>query len=247
MRRGRLVAASAGNDLRSWAHHLPAWGCLVAAAAIVGLTLLGSGTHSLFRQALGGPEVVVLGGQLHVGAGWTWLAVGTLFIMSLTVLLEVPSRWTQLTLVRGVSRRQWVAARLAALAAGAVVYLSGLLVVMAVVAVADQPRSLVGGIGWDVGLWAVGLVGIGWFAVALRLITGEAWVAFAVPLLLLGVARFGGGAAPYLPFAQWIAALHGLPGTLSVAAGTGYVLLWTLLSGAAAFWAASGRMSEHAS
>lgn len=243
MRRARLVASAAGNDLRSWVHHLPAWGCLAAAVAVVGLSLLRSTAHSLFRQALGGPAVAVLGGQLRVGTGWTWLATGILFVVSCTVLLDVSSPWRELTLARGLSRRQWVAARLAALAAGAVAYLGVLLALLAVVALADR-HPLLGASGWDEGLWALGLVGLGWFALALRLITGEAWAAFAVPLLLLGVARFGGGASPYLPCAQWIVAMHGLPGTLSVAAGVGYVLLWTLLSGAAALWAAEEKSSE---
>ncbi len=133
------------------------------------------------------------------------------------------------------------------MAAGAVAYLGVLLALLAAVALADRARPLLGASGWDAGLWALGLIGIGWFAMALRLITGEAWAAFAVPLLLLGVARFGGGASPYLPCAQWIVALHGLPGTLSAAAGAGYVLLWTLLSGAAALWAAKARMPATAS
>ena len=247
MRRRGFGSALLLNDLRSWSHHRLAWGCLGIAAAVLVLHVSGSTGPSLFREGLGGPAVVRLGGQLRMGAGWTWLLTGVLFAVSTTVLFEPLSPWIQLTLVRGVTPQAWVAARLGALAVGASVYLATLLATMAVVMLVGHPGPLISvETGWDVGLWTLGLVALGWFAMALVLVTNTAWPALVSPLILLGVARFGGNAAPYTPFAQWIIGLHGLPGTLTVAVGAAYVLLWTLLSGAVAVrWAARALPSHH--
>jgi len=235
------------NDLRTWSHYRLAWACLGIAVATVVLHVTGSTGHALFREALGGPTVVRLGGQLRMGAGWTWLLTGVLFVVSTTVLFQPLSPWIQLTLVRGVTPRAWVAARLGALAVGASIYLATLLATMVVVMLVGHPGPLIrAATGWDVGLWLLGLVALGWFSMALVLVTNTAWPALVTPLVLLGMARFGGNAAPYIPFAQWIIGLHGLPGTLTVAAGAGYVLVWTLLSGAAAVrWAAHVTAFDH--
>ena len=71
---------------------------------------------------------------------------------------------------------------------------------------------------------------------ALALLTGMLWPSLSITLLLLVLAGFGGALAPYVPFAQWIFALHNLPGTLSVGVGILYVSIWTALSGITVLW-----------
>lgn len=83
---------------------------------------------------------------------------------------------------------------------------------------------------WELGLWAMGLISMGWFEMALVLLTGAWWPSLSVTFLLLVLAAFGGGLAPYMPFAQWIAALHNVPGTLGFGGGFLYLTLWAVLS-----------------
>lgn len=98
---------------------------------------------------------------------------------------------------------------------------------------------------WEVGLWALGLVSLGWLAFALVRATRHAWPAFTMPVVLLGVARFVGNSSPYLPAAQWVAGLHRLPGTLSRRAGAAYLVGWAIVWGAVALWRAKPSLSEH--
>ncbi|MHB1505329.1 MAG: hypothetical protein ACYCOS_03875 [Sulfobacillus sp.] len=249
-REGQVLALLA-NDVRYWLS-LPVFGaCLLLAVGIVGLTLtgVGGGGVSLFRAVLGGPQVQILGGRLIEGPDWTWLLTGVLFVVASLGLVDTGPAWVGLTLARGVSRSRWAVARLVALALGALVFLAVLVGVIALAVVTGwRPGPLItSGTAWDLGLWGVGLVSLGWFATALDLVTGTVWPSLAVTLLLLGVARFGGAVSPYIPFAQWMISLHYLRGTLSVEGGVFYVLLWTALSGAAVLWAAHTRLMSHES
>jgi len=227
-------------DVRAWASHSFPKVCLGTTLGIVLLTVRrGSAVHSLFVQALGGPSVSLSGGQLVLGTDWTWLFTGALYLVAASVLVDIPESWTRLILVRQVTPSTWALARLQALAAGALTNMAILVATLAIVMVVGRSEPLVRLPKlWDIGLWSLGLVSLGWFAQALRLITRQAWPVLVLPLLLLGLARFGGNIAPYVPFAQWIVGLHQLPGTLSVVAGAEYVLAWALLSGAAVVWAA---------
>ena len=215
------------------------------AIGVLELALTGLGRDSVFREALGGPTVVVVDGQVHVSPGWNWLFVCLLYLASTAGAIDNAPGWTRLTIARGVSRRAWAGARLAALAIGALLYLAALLGALGVHVILGPPRPFIrAGLLWDVGLWALGLISVSWFAFALALITRQVWPAFVVTALFLGISRFGGPLSPYLPFAQWMAALHGLPGTLSVQAGVAYVTAWAMLCAAAVLWAAAARWDD---
>ena len=230
------------NDGRNWGAQTIPWVCLGIAAGVVVLTVSGPVLHSLFRQGLGGPEVVFLGGQLRSAVGWTWFLVGTLFVVMATGVIDTADGWTDLAVARGVPRRRLAAARLVVLAVGSVVYAVALLATLAVVALLPRSATFVQSADlWDVGVWVLGLVSLGWFAQALKALTQQAWPALVVPLTVLAVARYGGNVSPYVPFAQWIFALHGLPGTLTRLDGAAYLLGWTALSGAVALWMAGWR------
>ena len=165
--------------------------------------------------------------------------------MAASVLVDTASAWTRLTLVRGVSAWIWAGARLAALAVGGVGYLALLVAAMAVALVWGHPGPLVrSGTLWDVGLWALGLTSLGWLAFARFLTARRAWLAFLVPVLGLGLPRFGGNIVPYVPLAQWMAGLHQMPGTLSVSAGAAYLVGWTTLWGMVAIWRAKPYLSK---
>lgn len=242
---GRVTRALLGNDLRTWAQRATPWICLGIAMGTAGLALTGPPVHSAFRQALGGPALTVVDGQFTVGPGWTWLLVGVLLVVAVASLVDTPAAWTRLTLVRGVTRRQWAAARLGALALGALLYLAALVATLAVLVLLGHPGPLLDArTSWDVGLIALEFVSLAWFSLALLLVTARAWPALVVPLLLLGVARFGGNVSPYIPFAQSMASFHGQPGTLSVDAGAAYLIAWILLSGALVLWAAGVRLPD---
>ena len=91
---------------------------------------------------------------------------------------------------------------------------------------------------WEVGLWALGLIGIGWTLMALALLFGGLWLGVSVIFLLLVLAAFGDSVAPFVPFAQSIVGMHDVPGTLNVAGGALYLAIWTILAGIVAVWAA---------
>ena len=240
------VLAAVRNDLRAWRGYVTPWVCLGLAVGAVELALTGRSLHSVFRQALGGPAVVVVDGRFQVAPGWTWFLTGLLFVVASTVLVDSPSAWARLTLVRHVSPRAWVVARLAALGLGAGAYLTGLVAAMSAAMLFGHPGPLARASSlWDIGLWALGLVSLGWCAFALVLTTGRKWPGFVVPVVLLTFARFGGNLSPYMPFAQSIVGLHGWPGTLSVAAGSAYVLTWIVLCGTAALLAADALLRQH--
>jgi hypothetical protein len=232
MSRPGLVSAALRNDLQSWSGYRYAWALPALATTSVVVSTAGSIQASLFRQALGGPEVEMSGRTLYVGADWTWFFTSTLFLVSTVLLIDQPRGWMRLTFVRGVSPRSWALARLLALCGGAVVYLGILMATLALLMLVRhhvpyvREQTL-----WDVGLWAVGLVSLGWTAMALTLLLRTGWAAWAVTESLLAVARFGGPASGYVPFAQWMVALHGFPGTLSVSVGIAYVVLWTGCTG----------------
>lgn len=231
------------NDLRCWASQ-PA--SLWAAAISVGIVVLGisgAGAHGgpLFRSVLGGPQVAIIGGRLVESSEWVWFVTNVLFVVVTFGLVETGSGWTRLTVLRGASRTRWAAARLASSAAGALLFLTALLSAMAAAAVTGwQHHPLISPqTTWDVGLWGLGLISLAWFQVAIEVSTGLAWLGFCVNLVVLGLARFGGPLAPYVPFAQSIYALHGLSGTLSIADGALYLALWSALSAGAALTATS--------
>ncbi len=239
MRRRAAWGTLARNDLRNWRAQVAPWVCGILAVGAALLKITGPVSHSVVRQAVGGPAVVALGGQLRAGPGWTWFLLAILFVVAATGVIDTPDAWTHLAVIRGAPRRRLAGARLAALAAGAALYAVGLLAALGAVALRTssapflQPATL-----WGVGVWVLGLVSLGWFAQALKALTRQAWPALVVPLILLAAARYGGNVSPYVPFAQWIVALHGLPGTLSVGSGAAYVLGWLVLSGVVAVWAA---------
>ncbi len=91
------------------------------------------------------------------------------------------------------------------------------------------------------GLWALALISLGWVQLAVLLVSTIPWASL-VTVVLLGFAVFRGNLAPFLPVAQSIAALHHLPGTLTVADGAAYLLLWTLLCGCVVWVVADGRV-----
>lgn len=240
MTRRSLLLRVLALDLRAWASRGFSRVCV---GAILGMVLLSLGTRSaqpsLFVDALGGPSIALSGGQLVAGPGWTWLGTGVLYLVTASVLIDTSAAWTQLIRVRRVTPATWALARLGALAGGALTVMAMVVATLAVVMVVGRSEPLIRVAQlWDVGLWVAGLVSLGWFAQALRLLTRQAWLAFVLPLILLALARFGGNLAPYIPFAQWIVGLHQLPGTLSVGAGAAYVLVWAIVSGAVVLWAA---------
>lgn len=244
MRRPVRWSALLVNDLHQWMTRRAFAVGLGLAVVVLGLTLAGANRPgSLFAATLGGPAVAMVGGRLEEGPGWTGFVIGVLFVVACLSMLDTQAGWIDLTVVRDASSRRWVGARLAALAVGAVGFLAILMGVLALVMVMGWHSGplVTGKTAWDVGIWALNLISVAWFALGLELITGTTWWSFAITLLVLSIARFGGGLAPYMPFAQWIIALHGLPGTLSISAGALYLTGFTLLAGFVAVWAAPRR------
>jgi hypothetical protein len=230
MRETPRLAAVVAYHLHDWGRRPGTRWAVALAAGLVAARALTTGrpAASLFRAVLGGPAVAVLNGHIVIGPGWTWFLTGVLFVVSGVGVMDRDAAWTRLALTRRVSRRQWIAARLLALALGAVGFLTLLLLLLAAV-VMIHPQSgplFTAPIVWDVGLWALGLIALAWTAQAFTLVTRTGWWSLVGPLVLLGLARFGGSLSPYLPFAQWMVGLHDLPGTLSVTAGAIYVALW---------------------
>ena len=172
-------------------------------------------------------------GQLREGPGWTGFMMEVLFLVAGLSLLDTTSRWRDLTLIRGVPPWLWAAGRLGALAIGALGFLTLLMGVMELAVVTGwhsgplvSPTT-----AWDVGLWALELIGLTWFTLAIHRLTDTLWWSFLATLFLLSLARFGGGLSPYNPFAQWMVGLHHLPGTLSVTQSALYLLVITVCSG----------------
>jgi hypothetical protein len=204
-----------------------------------------AGSHaSRLGVVLGGPPVTVLAGRLQIGPPWTWLLLGLLFVVASVPLVQLDAAAISLTLVRGVSRRRWAAARLAAVAAGACAFLT-LAVAVAAVTVFIGWRSgplLTSRGAGDIGLWALGLTGLGWWQLALGILCDTPWPGFTAAVLLLGVSAFGSSLAPFVPVAQTIVALHGLPGTLSWAGGAWFLAGWTAVGAIAVLTCAPGRL-----
>lgn len=222
VKQGSQFSALLANDLRSWLAHRTFFTCGGLAVGVLALTLANTeGRKSIFTAALGGPSVALVDGHLREGPGWTGFVVAVLFVIACFNLLETPPAWIDLTLIRAVPRLHWAAGRLGALTIGALGFFAVLIAVVGVASITGWRSGplITSRTAWDVGLWALGLISLGWFSLAIALLTGTAWWSFMVTLLLLSVARFGGGMSPYIPFAQWIVALHGLPGTLSVTDG----------------------------
>jgi hypothetical protein len=239
------------HDLRDWVGRpLVRW-CVALAVVLVGITASAAGGHgaSLFRAVLGGPVVGVLNGQIQEGPDWTWFLTSVLFVVASLGLIDTEPAWLGLTLVRGVSRSRWAIGRLGALAVGALSFLAVLVLLLGIaVATGWRPGPLLTGASvWDVGLWALGLISLGWCALAIALALGSVWPAWTLTLLVLAVGRFGGPLSPYIPFAQWMAGLHALPGTLSVGAGALYVAVVSAIAGVVVLWAARTRLLDPAS
>lgn len=244
MTRKARWSALLGNDLRYWMTRRAFPLSLGLAVIVLGLKLASGGRQgSLFAAALGGPMVAVVGGRLAAGPGWTGFVISVLFVVACLSMLDTQVGWIDLTVVRDASQRRWATARLAALALGALIFLAALtgVMVLAVVLTWRAGPVVTATSVWDVGVWALDLISLGWFALVLELLTGTPWWSFAGTLFVLSIARFGGGLAPYMPFAQWIIALHGLPGTLSIRTGGLYLTGFTLLAGITVLWAAPRR------
>lgn len=199
---------------------------------------------TLAGAVLAGPAVSIVQGHLMEGPNWTWLALSVLYLVSIMGLVAVDHAWLGLMLVRGLSRREWIMARLASLAVGAGTFVVSLVATLGIVALVGSAPLLHWNMVWNLGLWVLGLMSLGWFALALNLITRSEWPGWAFPLLLLALARYGGSLAPSIPFAQWIVQLHHRPGTLSVGWGAAYVGVWTALSGGVALCAARFRLTS---
>ena len=239
------------NDILVWVGRKSSLGMLIGTILTVGVTLAwsdgGRAGHPLFISVLGGPPVAVVFGRLGEGYGWPWLLVGVLFAWSVTGMMDTGSEWVGLVLVREVSRIRWATAKLVSLAILALGYVAILLLILGI-AVLFGWRSgplVTSGTAWDVGLWAVGLVSIAWFEMAVSMVASALWLSVSLTTLLLVLAAFGGPLAPYVPFSQWIAELHNLPGTLSVSAGVLYLALWASLSGATVVWVAHLRLAQN--
>ncbi len=135
-------------------------------------------------------------------------------------------------MIRGVPPWRWAAGRLGASAVGALVFLMLLMVRMGLAGLTGWRSGslLSSNTVWDVELWAVELIGLAWFTLAINCLMNAVWWSFLATLFLLSLARFGGGVSPYIPLAQWMVGLHRLPGTLSITDGMLYLLGFTLFS-----------------
>lgn len=223
------------NDLRTWLAHRTWYvgGGLAIGLIAVTLATTTPDSSSLFTVVLGGPTVAWAHGQLREGPGWTGFMMEVLFLVAGLSLLDTPSQWRDLMLIRGVPPGRWAAGRLGALAIAALGFLTLLIGVMGLAVVTRwQSGPLVSPItAWDVGLWALDLIGLAWFTLAIHRLTDTLWWSFLATLCLLSLARFGGGLSPDNPFAQWMVGLHHLPGTLSVTQSALYLLGITVCSG----------------
>ncbi len=191
-----------------------------------------SSQQSLFTAVLGGPTVTVIDRHLREGPGWTGFTMEVLFLVAVFSLLDTTSRWRDLTVIRGVPPWRWAAGRLGASAVGALVFLMLLMVRMGLAGLTGWRSGslLSSNTVWDVELWAVELIGLAWFTLAINCLMNAVWWSFLATLFLLSLARFGGGVSPYIPLAQWMVGLHRLPGTLSITDGMLYLLGFTLFS-----------------
>ena len=226
------------NDLLTWINHKSSMGAEIATLLVISLALAERHADSrpLFVAVLGGPSVRVIQGRLIEGLnGWTWFMTCVLFAISVTGLFDTPPEWVRLTLIRTRSRSQWALARLVALLAlalGFFAILMGFLAGAVVTGITPGPFTTWTSL-WDVALWALGLLAMGWFEMALTLLTRSVWWGLSATFLLLGLAAFGGQWAPFIPFAQWIVAMHNHPGTLSITQGILYLSGWTVFWGGA--------------
>lgn len=247
MMRGPSWRTLLANELRCYASRTESLGLVVFTLAIVAVTVRDGNGHgeSIVRTVLGGPQVQMLGTHMVVGPGWTSFVIGVLYAVFSIGLLDVKAEWVGLTLVRGVTRTKWAGARLAAFAVAALAFLGVILALLGVATITGWWRGpMIGDTAWDVGLWALGLVGVGWFEMAVSLRAQALWPSLAVTVILLGLARFGGAVSPYVPYAQWTVALHHLPGTLSVESGVLYLAVWTVMSGIASLVLARGSVLQ---
>lgn len=230
-----------------WGHGTPRVAGLLV-VLVVGLTAPASGPHvSRVAAVLSGPRVTVLAGQLQIGPPWTWLLLSLLFVVASLPLVQLDPAPISLTLVRGVSRRQWAVARLLTVVVAAVAFLALVVLVAAVtLVIRPHPGLLVtASAAKDLGLWALSLTGLGWWQIGAGMVAPSAWPGFVTVVLLLGFSGFGSVFSPWLPTAQTILALHGLPGTLSVVAGAWYLGGWTALGGTAAWGLARTLVGYH--
>lgn len=233
------LSALLRNDLISWAKRRTSALSIASAIIVVGMGVMAVPTRSpLFTTVLGGPVVAVVNGKLREGTDWTWFVTNALFVTTTLNLTDARDAWVDLTLTRGIARVRWAAARLMALMTGALVFMATLVCLLGVTILIGWRNNplFTSTTVWDLGMWVLSLVAVGWFALALDLWLGTAWWSLMLTWLLLGLARFGGAISPYIPFSQSIVALHHLPGTLSIRTGGVYLGLWALASGVAILW-----------
>lgn len=227
------------SDLIIWVKRPTTAVSMGVAVMVVALGLVGASTQEpLFPAVLGGPGIAVVNGQIHAGSDWIWFVTGALFVTTSLNLISAHDAWVDLVLVRGISSIRWGIARLVAIMVGAMVFMAILVSFLGGVFLMGW-RSvplITSTTAWDMGVWVLCLISLGWFAMALELWLGTTWWSLMITWLLLGVARFGGEVSPYIPFSQSIVALHHLPGTLGIRAGASYLGAWTMASGATVLW-----------
>jgi hypothetical protein len=242
MMHSRASWALIKNELMCWAHRRSSFVVSMASIILLILSLMGEHAHQvpLFVAILGGPSVGVSYGHLgEARNGWTWFLINVFFAVSISGLIDSGSSWVRLTLIRDGSRLRWAAARLFSILLVALGFLAILVAVIALGVIGGHSEPLITrSTLWEIGLWALGLICIGWCEAAITLLTGSLWLALSTILLLLVFAGFGGSLAPFMPFAQWIVGMHNLPGTMGVSGGSLYLAAWTTLAGATALWVA---------
>lgn len=227
------------NDLIIWAKRPTTAVSMGFAVMVVVLGLIGASTRApLFPAVLGGPAIAVVNGRIHAGSDGIWFVTSALFVTTSLNLIDVHDAWVDLMLVRGLSRIRWTMVRLVALMVGAMVFMGILVSVLGVALLIGWRHTpfITSTTAWDMGVWVLCLISLGWFAMALELWLGTTWWSLMITWLLLGVARFGGEVSPYIPFSQSIVALHHLPGTLGIRVGASYLGVWTMASGATVLW-----------
>lgn len=227
---GRILRAW----LTVWASH-PAsrlFALLVLGPLAVKLMSPPAPRTALLVAMLGGPGVAGTGRAIVLGPGWTWFLMNVFFVSALSETLVMSQGWLLMVSCRGISPVRWAVAQLAGRTVVALMVLAAATSLCALAVGAGwRARPLFGGTGYgELGLWLLVLVCLGWMSLALATVTGSSAVGFGVTVLLIAVARFAGPVAPYVPFAQSLAHLHNRPGTLSLAAGTAYVLAWMAAS-----------------
>lgn len=233
------LSALLKNDLISWGKRRTSAISVASAVFVVGMGVMAVSTRApLFATVLGGPAIATVNGQLREGPDWTWFVTNALFVVTMLSLTDTRDAWVDLTLTRGITRTRWAMARLGALITGALIFMAALICVLEItILIGWRSNPLITSTtAWDLGMWTLDLVALGWFALALDLWLGTPWWSLMLTWLMLGLARFGGEIAPYIPFSQSIVALHHLPGTFSIASGGVYLGLWTVASGVAVLW-----------